>query len=184
MTFNRQLRSTLYDLIADLERNAETKVHATALREELRKVKTQRLYRTLRNRESALSKSIPEDVLERDQNGKAYLEIIREVRGTTGPTGTGTGAVSGTGLEEFGALSTLAQSIQSELGSDIPESLDQFTPQMLQDIVQRTASIMSRKHDNGELDMENLKGQIHALTAKMSDDPEFQTLSKSLAGLM
>lgn len=180
MEFNRQLRSTLYDLISDLEKSEITKPHATNIRTALKEVKTPKLHRALRDPESTLSKSIPEDILKGDPNGQAYLEIIEEVRKTNKKKSTD----SSSALAEYGQLQSLAESIKDQLGDDVPQSIEQFTPDKLQTIIERTKTIMTAKYQSGELDINALQTQMQGLLSQLSTDPEFQQISSTLGTLL
>lgn len=181
MEFNRQLRSTLYDLIADLEKSDVTKQHAVNIRAALKEVKTPKLHRALRDVDSALSKSIPEEILKEDPNGQAYLEILAEVRkGNKKKNGTSGNDVTDEALAEYGQLSSLANSIKEQLGDDVPQSMEQFTPDKLQSIIEKTKTIMEAKYKNGELDVNTLQTQLQGLMTKLGTDPEFQAISSML----
>lgn len=179
MEFNRQLRGTLYDLIADLEKSDVTKSHAANIRAALKEIKTPKLHRALRDKDSDLSKSIPEELLKAEPNGQAYLEIIAEVRKGSKKKTTGNN-VTDEALSEYGQLTSLANSIKDQLGDDVPQSMDQFTPDKLQSIIEKTKTIMEAKYKNGELDVNTLQTQLQGLMTKLGTDPEFQAISSML----
>jgi hypothetical protein len=168
--FNRQLRSTLYDLISDLEKNASTKHHATAMRSALKEVKTTKLHRVLRDEESMLSKSIPMDLLKSDPSGQEYVNIIEQVRPKKKEEG------------EYGVLTSLAETIKNEIG-DVPETMEQLTPEVFQSVIQKTMSIMDRKQKSGELDLSAIQAQAQKMMEQYKDNPEFQAAVSAISGL-
>lgn len=171
--FNRQLRGTLYDLISDLEKNSATKSHADAIRTALKDVKTNRLHRVLRDTESPLSKSIPMELLRSHPSGQEYVNIIEQVRPKQKDDTE----------EDFGILTSLAESIKNELGDNVPQSMEELTPQMFQTVLQKTMSIMDNKQKSGELDMGAIQAQAQKMMEQFKDNPEFQAAVGALSSL-
>lgn len=171
MEVNRQLRSTLYDLIADLEKSEVTAHYAKEIRAALKEVKTTKLHRAIRDLESPLSKSIPMDLLRSDPNGSAYADIIEEFRPKKKPE------------SEYNALTSLAESIKNELGDDVPESLEQLTPEVFQNVVQKTMAIMESKQASGEFDMASIQAQAQKMMSQFKDNPELQAAFGAISSM-
>lgn len=172
--FNRQLRGTLYDLISDLEKNSATKEHADAIRTALKDVKTTRLHRVLRDTESPLSKSIPMDLLRSNPSGQEYVNIIEQVRPKKKQEDD---------MGDFGILTSLAESIKNELGDNVPQSMEELTPQVFQTVIQKTMSIMDNKQKSGELDMGAIQAQAQKMMDQFKDNPEFQAAVGAISSM-
>jgi hypothetical protein len=165
LDMQRQIRGRLYDLIADLDRNEQTKQNAQQMREALKQVKTQRLLKELRDPSSALSKSIPEDILAQHENGKAYLDIIGMLREkkNTGPSST----------NPINSLQGLVESITNELDLENGGQLD---PSNIGDLLARITQSVQQKHEAGLLDANTLEQDAQTFLTTMESNPMFQQI--------
>lgn len=168
--FSSLLRNTLDDLHKDLRGNTKTKSEATVLGDALKCITPSTDIPTvLRDKESALYKAIPIDVLRQTNAGREYIKIFKLVTDFPEPASVATGS---------------SEALYSDIQQKMPASVRQLTEDFQREFAEaaedgnidfmklltRSAEVVQERQNSGDLNVQ----EIESFFNQMQSTPAFQ----------